>query len=417
MIPILARIHYGWFVVAALFVMLTVASGLAFYNLSVFMNALVATGAFPVSAVSSAMATFFIASGISGLAAARMLDAFDPRWTIALGGVLGAIALFALGRVTALWELYLVYGVFGAGHAFAALVPATTLVTRWFETDRSIALSVASTGLSIGGVVITPISVAAIDALGLAGASPWFAAAWFLGIVPITALVIRRHPDDVARAAGTAPSRTLRGWTRAEAVRSRWFLMITGSWILIMGAQVGGIAHLFNLAATRVDLATGASAVSLMASCSIVGRFVGGWLIARFDTRTFALVCVACQVGSMTVMALAQTGPTILLGAGLFGATVGNLLMLQPLLLAEAFGVRDYGRIFSLNQLLNTLGVASGPAALGWLYDGFGGYGAAFGLAATGSVLAFVILTVMGALPNPDGPRPAADAAVQETPA
>ena len=51
-----------------------------------------------------------------------------------------------------------------------------------------------------------------------------------------------------------------------------------------------------------------------------------------------------------------------MLGVALFfGATVGNLLMLQPLLLAEAFGVREYPRIY-LSQLLSTLGVAPGPA-------------------------------------------------------
>jgi MFS family permease len=409
-----SRFHYGWVVVAALFVMLTTASGLAFYNLSVFMNALVETRGFPVGAVSSAIATFFVATGVAGLLAARMLDALDPRWTIALGGVLGALALLALGHVTTLPQLYAVYALFGAGHAFAALVPATTLVTRWFETDRSIALSVASTGLSIGGVLVTPISVAAIESLGLPGAAPWFAAAWFLGIVPITLLVVRRPPGD-GRGADGAPAPAVPGWRRAEAIRSRWFVMITIAWILILGAQVGGIAHLFNLAATRVDAATGATAVSLMASCSIVGRFVGGWLIARTDTRIFALVCVALQALAMSLLALAHGGPAVLLGAGVFGATVGNLLMLQPLILAEAFGTRDYGRIFSLNQLLNTVGVASGPAALGWLFDGFGGYGAAFALAAGAAVVAFGVLLVMGALPDPEGPaRPAAADGAEE---
>jgi MFS family permease len=143
-----------------------------------------------------------------------------------------------------------------------------------------------------------------------------------------------------------------------------------------------------------------------MASASIVGRFVGGWLISRFDTRIFALVCVVLQAISMTLLALAATPTMLLVAAGLFGSTVGNLLMLQPLLLAEAFGVRDYGRIFSLSQLLTTLGVAAGPALLGLLYDGFGGYTAAFGLAVCASIGALFALLSMGPLPDPDGPDP-----------
>jgi len=39
---------------------------------------------------------------------------------------------------------------------------------------------------------------------------------------------------------------------------------------------------------------------------------------------------------------------TLCLGLALFGATVGNLLMLQPLLIADAFGIREYARIFAV---------------------------------------------------------------------
>ena len=251
----MARIYYGWYVVAALFVMLTVASGLAFYNLSVYMNALVVAYGFPVGAVSSATALFFVSSGFAGLLAGRLIQRFDPRWTIALGGVLGAGALLALGRVTELWQLYLVYALFGAGHACASLVPATTLVTRWFDRQRSIALSVASTGLSIGGVLLTPASAALIGNLGLEMAMPRLALLWFLGIVPVTMLVVRGRPGTTTGSGGAAAVAS--GWAYADAIRSRFFALVTAAWVLAMLAQVGGIAHLFNLAATRVDATVG----------------------------------------------------------------------------------------------------------------------------------------------------------------
>ena len=384
------RIYYGWYVVAALFVMLTVASGLAFYNLSVYMNALVAAYDFPVGAVSTATAVFFVASGFAGLGAGRLIQRFDPRWTIALGGLLGAAALLALGRVTALWQLYLVYALFGAGHACASLVPATTLVTRWFDARRSIALSVASTGLSIGGVLLTPASAALIANVGLESAMPRLALIWFIGIVPVTLLVVRSRPP--APPSATAASPEAAGWPYAAAVRSRFFLLVTLAWVLSMLAQVGGIAHLFNLAATRVDSATGATAVSLMATGSIIGRFAGGWLLTRVDTRRFALCCLLGQSAAMTLLAMVDAASGLWVGAVLFGLTVGNLLMLQPLLLAEVFGVRDYGKIFSSSQLMTTLGVAAGPMAMGLLYDANQSYVVSFLLAAGTSALAVVLL-------------------------
>ncbi len=385
----MTRVYYGWYVVAALFVVLTVASGLAFYNLSVYMNALVATHGLPVSAVSMATALFFVASGFAGLLAGRLIQRFDPRWTIALGAVVGSLALLALGRVSELWQLYLVYALFGAGHAFVSLVPATTLVTRWFDRQRSIALSVASTGLSVGGVVLTPVSAALIGNIGLELAMPRLALLWLLGIVPVTLLVVRSRPGTHDLGAGGDVGG---GWDYASAVRSRFFALVTAAWVLAMLAQVGGIAHLFNLVATRVDATVAATAVSVMAGASIVGRFAGGWLLTRFDTRRFALVCLAGQSTSMLLLALLDGSSTMLLAALLFGLTVGNLLMLQPLLLAEVFGVRDYGRIFSLSQWLTTLGVASGPLLIGVLYDLLGGYLASFLAAAVASAVGGVLV-------------------------
>ena len=65
-----------------------------------------------------------------------------------------------------------------------------------------------------------------------------------------------------------------------------------------------------------------------------------------------------------------------------FGATVGNILMLQPLLIAERFGVLDYPRIFSRSQFITMFGTAGGPLLLGWLYDNAGGYDTSYTVAA-----------------------------------
>src|SRR5690606_9426892 len=69
---------YGWYVVAAVFTIMTVTAGLGFYNLSVYLKAFVAQGGFSVSATSGATACFFIASGITGLGVASLIERYDP---------------------------------------------------------------------------------------------------------------------------------------------------------------------------------------------------------------------------------------------------------------------------------------------------------------------------------------------------
>jgi MFS family permease len=42
--------------------------------------------------------------------------------------------------------------------------------------------------------------------------------------------------------------------------------------------------------------------------------------------------------------------------------------MLQPLLIAEAFGLREYARIFSVANLMSSWGTAAGPALMGYVF-------------------------------------------------
>jgi hypothetical protein len=72
---------------------------------------------------------------------------------------------------------------------------------------------------------------------------------------------------------------------------------------------------------------------------------------------------------------------------------MGNSLMLHPLLLAERFGTRDYGRIYSTSQLVTVVGVAGCPALIGAIFEVSGGYAVPFLVAAA---LTLVGLAVLG---------------------
>jgi len=82
--------------------------------------------------------------------------------------------------------------------------------------------------------------------------------------------------------------------------------------------------------------------------------------------------------------------------AALFGVNAGSMLMMQPLLLAEAFGVRDYGRIYSISQLAGVFGYALGPALVGFLYEASGGYTAAYLAIALGSLAGSLVFLFSG---------------------
>lgn len=393
-----SRIYYGWWVVAGLFVVLTASSGFGFYNLSVYMSVLAAERGFAIAQVSVAVSLFFVTGGVAGMVIARLIERHDIRLVMVGGALLGGLALGFAGHVRSLWAIYLLFGVFGIGNSAVSIITATTLVTRWFPgRNRSVALSVASTGLSAGGIVLTPLSARALNAFGLEGALPWFGLAFVVIIVPLVLLVLRARPREPAGGVGggadDAPD-----WNYPEAIRTRFFVLLTLGYLLCMGAQVGGIAHLYNRAELIADFRVAATAIQLLTFFSISGRFLGGWLVTRVPIRWFTLGNLVGQGVGLTVIALAETPLAVLTGAALFGATVGNLLMLQPLWIAEGFGVRAYPRIFSLSNALTVVGVAGGPALLGLVYD-LDGYRAAYLVGVLASGLALVAMTAAGAVP------------------
>ena len=398
----MSAVFRGWWVVTGVFVMLTVTAGLGFYGLPVYLRALTVEQGFSVSAVSGATAVFFLVSGLVGLPVAAYMARHDPRPLVAVGAVGCGVALVLLGRVTQVWQVYAAYVLFGAGFAAASLVPGTTLITRWFSRRRSVALSIGSTGLSFGGVAITPAVAGLVEREGLAEVAPWLGVALVVGVVPLTAWLLRPSPaalglqpdGDPAPPADQPLAST--GESAATALRTRFYRCVTGAHLLAMLAQVGGIAHLYNLVAERRGVSLAATALSVLAVSSLVGRLLGGLVAGRTSLRAMAVVLMLVQAGSLAVLAvLDAAGPLIVLTV-VFGLTVGNLLMLHPLLLAERFGVRDYGRIYSRSQLVATLGVAGGPLFMGALYDLVDGYGIAFVVTGAASAVAAVVLSASG---------------------
>lgn len=389
--------YYGWRIVAALFVMLTFSSGLGFYIHAVMLEALSAERGFPLTTASTAVAIFFFASGIVGPVVALLLERFDVRHVINGGALLAAASLAAVGYVDGTAQLFVVYVLFGIGFCASGLLPATTLVTRWFQQRRAAALSIASTGLSLGGVIITPASAALIEWVGIRVASPWLGLAYLLGVSPLALLILRSRPSDLGLApdGGVATGNVAadQGMAFSDALRTSYFWALGVAYIFVMAAQVGGIAHQYGIVGEHLSGTAAVLALGVLPLFSIIGRLAGGYLIDRVSTWQFAAGMILMQGASLGLMALGSAAWVLVLGLALFGITVGNLLMLQPLLIAETFGLVNYARIYSTSNLLSMLGVAAGPVMMGFMVETTGGYQAAY-LLACGAGLAALLVFV-----------------------
>lgn len=362
-----------------------VGSGFGFYAQGVFLDALVEEQGFSVGLAGAGTGFFFLISGICGYYAGGLMGRFDIRLVMTGGSLIAAVGIALMGQVRTGWQMFIVFFIFGGGYALAGLVPTTSLVTRWFHRKRSIALAIASTGLSVGGIAITPIIAKLIDSRTLATVAPWLAVAYLVGVIPVTWLLVRPSPEALGLFPdGDPPPDEVDanveppGMLFADAVRSRYFKVLCSAFVVIMAAQVGSLQHIFKLTKDRVDIDAATVALVVVTLTSVVGRLGGGWAATRIPLATLTSILVIVQSIGIAVVGFGQSLAVILVGCLILGSAMGNLLMLYPLLLADAFGVRDYPRIYGLAALTMVAGVGLGPLVVGVIRDAVGGYEMAF---------------------------------------
>jgi MFS family permease len=233
--------------------------------------------------------------------------------------------------------------------------------------------------------------------------TPWLGVLWAVVIVPVAVLMVKSSPQarglqpdgDAAPAVAPAIAPELEGHTFRQARTTRFFVLMTVAYAFVMLSQVGALAHQNKLGSDRVSNGVGALAVSFTAGASVCGRLAGGLIVLRLPSRWLTAALIAVQGVALALMAHAETKASILFASVLLGLAVGNLLMLQPLLIAEAFGVREYGRVYSFSTLVTTVGVAGGPILLGFLED-VRDYQAAYMVASVSCVLALALFIAGG---------------------
>ena len=386
---------HGWAIVGLTLLMQTVSSGLGFYNMSVYINRLSAQLAVSSADTSFAVSLFFVVGGVAGLYVADLLRVWSVRKVVIAGALVSGVAVALVGFADQLWQVYALFTLFGIGNAGISIVISTTLITRWFPgPERSMALAVGSTGLSLGGFLITPLTAYVMNGWGFDLTMHWLGVFLVLSVVPI-ALFLRFPSNEESSAHNAVDTGQLSAQlavSLAAALRSRFYILLAVAYVLIMGSQVGSIAHLYSRVELLGDFTMAALAVQALSIASITGRFIGGWLVSWMPIRRFALGNLLLQSVGLLLIAFAPNSVMGVVAAGIFGLSVGNLLMTQPLWLAEKYSVDIYPQVFARANAISVLGVAAGPFCMGWIFDYAGSYTFAFICALATSLVAFVVV-------------------------
>jgi predicted MFS family arabinose efflux permease len=362
-------------------------AGFGFYSLTVFVHALTADGVFTLEQASRGSSLYLVTAGLGGVAVAALLARLDVRWVLGGGAVLMAVGLLLLGQADQPRELYTADLLIGLGQAGAGVVPGTTVVARWFVHNRGTAMAVASTGLSVGGIVVAPLVGLALQRHSLRSVTA-VSSVVFLAVCLLAVTFVRARPPGEAE----DDDAQQQGLSRREALRTGTFWGVSAAMTLAVLAQVGGLTHLYTMVSERGSASVAGGALSSVALGSLSGRFLGSWVLARVSTSVFFRVLLVVQAGSLAVLATGSSAAVLLASSALFGLTIGNVILTHPLLLGEVFGLRDFARVLSFSGLVSTAGTASGPLVVGQLAASAGGYRLGFLAVGAASLAGAVVL-------------------------
>src|SRR6202158_5110870 len=271
---------YRWVIVAVGALMTCVGIG-AMFSLAVYLAPMsVATG-WARAGISSAMTLDFLVMGVASFGWGAASDRFGTRIVVLAGAFLLGLGLVLASRTTSLLEFQLTYGVLvglAAGSFFAPMIAATT---RWFENNRSLAVSLVSAGMGVAPMTISPFARWLISNYDWRVAMMTIGiAAWVL-LIP-AALLVRPPPvaasDDMANAAGAETA----GMSAAHALRSPQFVVLALTFFLCCAAHSGPIFHMVSYAMLcGVPAMAGVTIYSVEGLAGLGGRLLLGVLADR----------------------------------------------------------------------------------------------------------------------------------------
>lgn len=397
-----ARPFFGWRVVAAAFVLATFGWGVGFYGPPIYLHAVVERTGWSVALVSTAVTAHFLI----GVPVVASMPRLYRRFGISLVTVAGAVLLafgvlgWAIAREP--WQLFGAAALSGCGWVTMGAAAVNALVAQWFVRARPAALATAYNGASIGGVVFSPLWVALIAAFGFAGGATVVGVVMVAIICALSALVFSQTPERMGQAPdGDTPGQPPANVTslRAQPLpgRALWsdraFLSLAAGMALSLFAQIGLLAHLYSILVPAIGKQGAGLAMGFATACAIAGRTLVGWTMPTdADRRRFAALNLAVQIaGSCALWASGGTHvPLQLLGIALFGAGIGNVTSLPPLIAQVEFVKEDTARVVPLIVAIGQATYAFAPAVFGLLRVGE----IAGPSASTGSMLFLAAATV-----------------------
>ena len=389
------KFFYGWVIVGISTLALLISNGLSIGGIPVFykfvQTDLVNSGAVAPDNIQSvyglAPALTFLFAGLFAPVGGFLIDRLKARTMMLVGCAILGIGLIVYSQATSPNFVYLAHSLMGISLGFVGVLVNTVLISNWFLKKRGSALGIVLTGTSFGGATVPLVATPLIQTYGWRMAMILISLIIWVILLPAVMFFVKNRPGDI----GELPDGE-KGDFVSEDSSSKIDLYESG--MSLRAAIKTPIFWIFSLCAALIFYAIfvvsqqlnlylqsekigftpeQASFVqSMLFAFSICGKFLFGLLADKFQPNRVMLLS-ATTMFLATLSFLFFNHSTVYFFAIFFGLNYGGTFVLLQLLVAEYFGLKEFGKILGVITVIETIGGAAGTIITGKIADASGG--------------------------------------------
>jgi MFS family permease len=362
-----------WWIVVGSFMALLVGSGaINLFAFGVFVIPITQDLGISRGAFSTALFASGVANAVAAPVLGWLLDRYGVRKVMIPGVLLSVLATASYALMTpSLPWIVTIWAFAGIVGISQTPIGYTTIVSKWFDNRRGLALGIATSAVGFGVVLVPQLAQRLLDAFQWRGAYLGLALAMLI-LAFLPNVLFLRDPEISAEHRAMVAA-DMPGLTLAEAIRSWRFWVLTLVFFLGTISINGTLTHVVPLLRDRgVPPAEAVHALSSAGIAIISGRILSGWLLDRIWGPFVALVFFGLSIAGLVVLVGGATGPLAMLGAMMCGAGIGAEIDFMGYFMSRYFGMRAFARIYGLMFVAFSVGTGLGPALSGWSYEAAG---------------------------------------------
>ena len=379
--------------------MLMLMSTTVFQGVGTFFVALERTFGWNRTTLSGAFALSRAEGALLGPLEGFLVDRLGTRRMVIVGYLVMGLGFIFYSQIQTVWHFYVAYIAISLGSGVGGWIAFVTLINNWFSRRRALAMSIAVSGIQLGGFLV-PLMAWGIESHGFRMTALGIGIVLIVVAVPASRFV-RNLPEDVGslpdgapirRTVGTSGSSTQSDSEDVPDMTPRQALKTVSFWVIAV-ARLTSVVSIVSLSVhlvpkltdSGISLITANFVVTLYTFVAFLTGFLAGYLADRSSKVIVLFVCMLLQALAMGILTFTDTLPMAVVFAVLWGAGFGGRVPLLTAIVGDYFGRRHFGSILGMNMVPSNIAMIFAPLFAGFMFDLRQSY-----------VIPFATFTIMG---------------------